>query len=353
MKRKTFLGYQSPYIDWLHNERGSIILMLATIILPPVVNAIANYVLGMGGSCSCGASHKKAYDIGEYFRSPLLQAAFILVALIVLIHNMWQTNRMLKNNQKLLANYIERNTNRRIRRCSEKDFAVTVVSIIAKQFYVMWIVVWVIWLAYYLGTFLMDQLHKTDSLTAQVYRQVFDFLSSIAIFCIYLILSNVTSKRKERAEDSKGLWYGLMFLALLITTWLVLICNEGDKSSEAYQYCTLLTSIFSTISFVLVLGKLNSNYLQIPSFFLLAMYLYAIIQAYIPFAGCGGTVGVIGNVIESLRPYATLFGKLFVMLTLCWIVDKKRLVFFIIHESAALEETPALLDELDNEPVEF
>ncbi len=41
------------------------------------------------------------------------------------------------------------------------------------------------------------------------------------------------------------------------------------------------------------------------------------------------------------------------MLALCWVADKKRLIFFIIHEGVALDETPMLLDELDSDPVEF
>lgn len=351
MKRSSFLGHQNNYFDWLKNEGWSIGAIIFTAILPPIISAIIEHFLSTGSKCGCSPHSSRHFHSLVEFES-LFQAIFIIVALAVLISNMRKTSKMLKDNRKLFANYIEHNTNRRIRRCDEKDFSVTVVTDIAKQFYVTWIIVWILWLIYYLGAYFLE-IFMADHNVVLTYKQVFDFFNSIAMFSIYLILSCMTTKREERADDSNALWYGVMFLVLLTTVWLTLICSEDGERSKAYQYCQLLTSVFSTISFVLVLGKLNSNYLQIPSFFLLAMYIYAIVQAYIPFAGCGGRVSVIGQAIQAIQPYATLFGKLFVMLTLCWIVDKKRLVFFIIHESTALEETPALLDELDNEPVEF
>ena len=364
MKKKTLFGFSSSYIDWLLNERYQISITITAAILPVFVTGTYNFFTKANRVCSCcsngmhdGTSLIKLFENHSF----LFQAIFIAFTLFVLISNMKRTERMLKDGKNLIESYIERNTNRGNKRCDEKNFSFIVVSNIVTQFYIMWIVVWILWFAYYFGTFLLTlgveniEAHlKTNHVI--VFQQIFDFLSSIALFIIYIILTKVTTKRKERkerADGTKSLWYCVLFLVLISIIWLVLMfnmCSDSSyKNSLSYQYCSLLVSAFSAISFVLVLGKLNSNYLQIPGLFLCTMYIYAIVQAYIPFQD----LGIGGDIIKRLTPFATFIGKVFVMLTLCWMVDKKRLIFFIIHKIATIDEAPSMLDELDSDPVEF
>lgn len=356
MKKKTILGHESNYIDWLFSERYQISITVGSAILPALISLLVPFLQHHKGCACAPLSNSVVCSFNKDFPfNSLFQTIFIFISLYILLYNYLRTKKMLENNRNLIANYIERNTNKRMKRCNEKFFLFTVVANITRQFYMMWIVVWMLWLVYYFGDFTMQLLGiKDDENPLLMFHLIMDFLSSMAMFAIYLILSNVTTKRKERASDNNGLLYGLLFMVVLFTIWLALIISIGNESiyysaSISYQYCLLLESAFSVMSFVLVLGKLNSNYLQLPGLFLLVMYLYAIIQAYIPLEECKSG----GYVIRSIIPYVTFIGKIFVMLTLCWIVDKKRLIFFIIQKSAALDETPALLDELDSEPVEY
>lgn len=357
MKKKTLFGFSSNYVDWLLNERYQISVTIFAATLPAVLPNIYSFFTKTNRACSCCSNDMQNGTLFVNYNS-LFQAIFIAFTLFVLIFNMNRTKKMLKDGKNLIESYIERNTNRGNKRCNEKSFSFIVVSNIVKQFYYMWIVVWILWFAYYFGTFLLTlgveniEAHlKTNHVI--VFQQIFDFLSSIALFIIYIILTKVTTKRKERADGDESLWYCVLFLVLISIVWLSLIFNMCSsffyEDSISYQYCSLLVSAFSAISFVLVLGKLNSNYLQIPGLFLCTMYIYAIIQAYIPFQD----LGIGGDIIKQLTPFVTFIGKVFVMLTLCWMVDKKRLIFFIIHKIATIDEAPSMLDELDSDPVEF
>lgn len=362
--KKSILNRHSKYIDWLWTERYQVSVTVFAALLPAIVEVIIK--ISSDGKCPCCPM---SHPMGDYGHNAcynyLFQALFILLTLFVLIYNMRKTNDTLRDNKGLISNYIERNAISRIRRCDEKDFAFNVVSTITRQFYVMWIVVWLLWLIFYVGRFSMCIVPQLDApylsrhdLSYNIFEQVFDFLSTAAMFGIYLILNTVTTQFDKRSQKDYGLWNGLLFLALLFAVWLSLLLIESCLIEESFKYSKLFVSVFSTITFVMVLGKLNSNYLQIPPLFLIVMYLYAIIQVYVPFKSdndfvCFSKVKNIPEAISFLLPYATLTGKLFVMLTLCWIVNKKRLIFFIIHKSAALDETPTLLDELDSEPVDF
>ena len=350
--RKNSVYFSSPYWHWLWSERYQISVTLFAALLP----VIANLISWISNWKNVG-SHRIS-DVLLVSDNSLFQAIFIFVTLFVLIYNMRKTKECLTKNKELIANYIERNTNRHIRHCKEKYAAFEIVSIISNQFYWAWILVWSFWLIYYVGkTIFMAS--NNDEASFWTFGQVFDFLSTAAMYGIYLILNTATTKFESRAQKNYGLWNGAILLLLLFAIWISLI-TFVNPCGQTHQYSELFVSAFSTISFVLVLGKLNSNYLQIPPLFLFIMYLYAIFQAYVPFRSDfiirleDKNLTVFScKVIGIVVPYATIIGKLFVMLTLCWIVDKKRLIFFIIHKSAALEETPVLLDKLDSEPVEF
>lgn len=350
--RKSLFNKESKYIDWLFNQRYQISVTIFAALLPTIISALAR-IFGADhkGCCCFGYSDSGNDGIHCIFMTynSAFQAIFIFVALLLLINNMWRTNNMLKSNKELIANYIERNTNRRIRNCNEKNEAFEIVSDITKQFYIMWIVVWLLWLVYYTGDAFVNPItdcgkNQKPETNVIIFHQVFDFLSTVAMFVIYLILNNVTTKIKQRTQDY-GIWHGLLILILAFSVWISLILKMDVNAADP-QLHSLFMAVFSSMSFVLVLGKLNSNYLQVPPLFLLGMYFYAIAQAFIPFKNNN-------NLIQAVLPYATFIGKIAVILTLCWIVDKKRLIFFIIHKSAALDETPVLLDELDSEPVEF
>ena len=159
-------------------------------------------------------------------------------------------------------------------------------------------------------------------------------------------------------------------------------------SEAKYAFSTmLLTSVFlgafSTLAFVLMLGKLNSYYLQIPVVLNFIVYAYAIIQIFSPLSllaeGWGNiqnnfvitTLSVNSgdclkdncvynhvtistseytdaikehlNIISVVFHLLTLIGKLCLALVLYWTAYNSRFLYFVVTKSLALTETPEKL----------
>lgn len=91
------------------------------------------------------------------------------------------------------------------------------------------------------------------------------------------------------------------------------------------------------------------------------LYFYAAIQAYTPLLESSYDTPFLSGVYDAhiikviiaMLPYITLLGKVFLMLVLCWVVDYKRLIFFVIHRSVTIDQTPRLLNELNRNHVSF
>ena len=320
------LKSNNDFVRWLYKERYQILITLFAAILPTILAIVVE---------SLSSNHFTVSELTGLFRknSSLIQALFIFITLFVLVNNMVRTSKTLEETKELVVSYIEKNTSKRYRSDKEKYYSFDIVSTTVKQFYIMWIVVWIFWFIYYTGSFIMgNQDDSHDSASIRVFNLTFDFLSSSAIYIIFLILTDVTVKIEERkANGHLQLWHGSLLWILIFSVWLSLLVKMLSSQSNyesMYQYNNLLMSAFSSVSFVLVLGKLNSNYLQIPRVFLLVIYAYAIIQAYVPFRECTQKLSDIGNIISGILPFMTLIGKVFVMLALCWVADKKRLIFF-------------------------
>lgn len=142
---------------------------------------------------------------------------------------------------------------------------------------------------------------------------------------------------------------------------------------------SLALGLFSTFTYVLVLGKLNSYYLQIPILLSIFVYIFAIAQVFAPLeliasgwdsVKDGFVVATLpcevtdkevnyhifdvvvsspvldvtaSHRLERLNFYFLLFsmfGKLALALVLYWTVYKFRFIYFVITKNLALTETP-------------
>lgn len=294
-----------------------------------------------------------------------IQSFFIIIAIFVVLNNMWSTTKDLKN-KKHIINYMIDNCNVKVFKTKDNDRRYNVVRQTTLYFYYLWLCVWALWLCYYLGNFIFVIAFPNSSnyniiLVSTIFSQIFDFLSSTAFWGIYLILTDITVERKKRGGENNGLWTG-GFLMLILTILLIAGLIHESINFD-YDSCnriggnwmninikpnavSIFLSIFSAVTFVLMLGKINSNYMRIPNAFLIVMYVYAIIQCYIPFKG-------LSDIAKELLPYITLIGKVFVLLSLCWITYQKRLIFFIIHRSTAIDNIPRMLSELNHDLAEY
>lgn len=291
-----------------------------------------------------------------------IQSVFILIALYILVHGRIHTLREIQNEDQI-TNYTLQNCNVRTFNSADNSVRYHIIKKATRDFYTFWILVWTIWFAYYFGNFcfcLIEEFVKSSDQKFRlascqtVYSQTLDYISSTVLLLIYGVLTNLTLKKKNVNEESSNLWVGGIFLIFLTIGFVVGVINETlfwkNTDSIHINVVSVALSVYAAISLILVLGKITSNYLKIPTFFLICMYFYAVIQCYIPFRNESNTPSAY---FYAIVPYLTLFGKVFILLSLCWMSYQKRLIFFLIHRRSAMETIPRLLSNLNRELVNY
>lgn len=235
-------------------------------------------------------------------------------------------------------------------------------------FYFMWLVIWMLFLCYYVTSlfygFLFNRVHVADIFN---YIQMKDFIhnllnfgSSAAMYSLYIILNNITTRKRFRSEENSHKFERSIIL-LIILFFIVIIASIygtmlGRPLYGKYQFVlSLCLAGFSTLSFILLLGKLNSNYLMVPNALLYGLYLYAMAQMFTPFMDIFVSVpfetgvvelyvepnAVVNDYLLSVFHYITFFGKMVLTFTIIWIAREYRLMFFVLHKSLSREQTPA------------
>ena len=270
----------------------------------------------------------------------------------------------------------------------EKRFAAIRHSV--ARFYQGWMALWLVWL-FYNGVMLVMGVTGGKIGSASyaynmfVFRCIMEMVGSIILFYIYLVLNNVTISKEYRQDySSADFRLGAIFLSSCIITILALFIRAASIPTVQDAFVPMLLvslalGLFSTFTFVLVLGKMNSYYLQIPIFLNIFVYMFAIAQVFAPLEliasgwdcikdGVAVTTipyEVVGLdrsyrifdvqvsspvlddktclYLEKLNFYFLFFsmvGKLALALVLYWTVYKFRFIYFVITKKLALTETP-------------
>lgn len=293
----------------------------------------------------------------------VLQSIFILITLYVLIKVRKFVVNDLEGAEEQVKQYIKKNCGLKIfDHNSTINSAYRTVQGTVSQFFRAWLAVWLMWLIYYGGGLFFSSLETSSKCVGYfwlttTFQHIFDFLNSTALFAIYIILTSVTVNRKERTDNDNSILESvLVWVVLFIVFMAGIIIENFDHNHLMAEIMPFYVSAISTVTFVLVLGKMNSTYLKLPPFFMFVLYIYAIIQLYIPFNN--EKFRLTGNLwfqpfIIFVLPYITLLGKIVLMLSICWIAVQRRFLFFVIHRSTTIDRTDELLSELNKENVSF
>lgn len=258
------------------------------------------------------------------------------------------------------------------------------------RFYQGWMILWLVWF-FYNGVMLLvgvigDKVSSASyTYNMFVFRCIMEIVGSIILFYIYLVLNNVTISKEYRQDySSADFRLGAIFLSSCIIMILALFIRAASIPTVQDAFVPMLLvslalGLFSTFTFVLVLGKMNSYYLQIPIFLNIFVYMFAIAQVFAPLEliasgwdcikdGVAVTTipyEVVGPdrsyrifdvqvsspvlddktclYLEKLNFYFLFFsmvGKLALALVLYWTVYKFRFIYFVITKNLALTETP-------------
>lgn len=293
-----------------------------------------------------------------------------------------------------------------------------------QQFYFSWIAVWTIWLALYIVKFVLCIYNEHFEQSTQVVamgcnnEQLFrlgnllenslNLLNSFIILFIYLVITIATVRAKTLANTNlRSMSIGFCFIVLLgilyfaVDVFSLFSLNTTDYNALQFKI-RFFIGIVATVSLMALLGRFNTNYLDIPQWLMMCMYLYAAIQMLYPYTHSRNTTEALPNTINvsynainishstinvsydvmnvpqdtikdlrkvvktlqnatddsrgaintSQRPHGdmsqTLFvvafmGKIGLFFVLRWIAQRKRFLFFLLHKGHTLSDANAML----------
>lgn len=352
--------------QWIIDNSNVLIVLLPVIC--GIISLIGKlfYLLLRSSSIQRGILNAlKDYIFNPYFIDTLqIALIFCVFWVLVRIHGLIFVN---DKESIWLKLYLRRWSSKIDKSDKAIDITTQVVSGTCNQFYIMWLVIWGIFLCYYMTDlyfkFIYNYSSNMDALEyvqlKDLIQNILNFASSAAMYAMYIILNNVTIHRKVRSKyDKHNFERGIVFLIILF--FFVIISSSYATlldSSEygEYQFVnSLCLSCFSTFSFILLLGRLNSNHLMMPNKMLYGLYIYAIAQMFGPFMDvfismegntgyvelyvCPGSIE--NDYLAAIFQYVTFFGKIILTFMIIWIADKYRLMYFVLHKSLSLEQTP-------------
>lgn len=352
--------------QWIIDNSNVLIVLLPVIC--GIISLIGKlfYLLLRSSSIQRGILNAlKDYIFNPYFIDTLqIALIFCVFWVLVRIHGLIFVN----DKESIWLKLYLRRWSSKIDKSEEAiDITTQVVSGTCNQFYIMWLIIWGIFLCYYMTDLYFKFMFNHSSMMEVLdYVQLKDFIqnilnfaSSAAMYAMYIILNNVTIHRKVRSKyDKHNFERGIVFLIILF--FFVIISSSYATlldSSEygEYQFVnSLCLSCFSTFSFILLLGRLNSNHLMMPSTMLYGLYIYAMAQMFSPFMNIFLSMEEKTGYVELYVPsgskgndylpaafqYITLFGKIILTFMIIWIAKEYRLMYFVLHKSLSLEQTP-------------
>lgn len=218
------------------------------------------------------------------------------------------------------------------------------------------------WMLYYMVEVfywspLMDRGNCVHVAVVSGILDLFDFLGSASMMALYIVLNDYTVDRRARARSFNSAMFttgivGVSIFVICLLFYTKYLSNPQENILYAL-YCRLILSSFGCISFVLILGKFNSHYLQIPRLLIMPLYIYAVVQAFSFLVGdLSSTENTIlfeplTGIANHVIPWITLIGKIVLLITLSWMLNNMRIIFFIVRRSMSMTEVKEQLIEFN------
>lgn len=336
---------------WFYNDQKNILLTLITAVISVIPGCIRLFIDSFG---------KPEFNYGLWFSLGQFLVSLVGLSLVALRYRPQALDNVA--DRLNLQDYIEECCNIKQTKIRDSASAYRVVRKTVNQFYLAWILVWLVWsIQYGLDIYLYAMDRSCISEYFNNLKYLLDFLSSSFMFAVYFILNDITVDISNRAETGySNLYYAVVSCIFIFFIGLIFLmthsANSYDSSFDKYElYTRILLSFFGTISFVFVLGKLNSNFLAVPRLLMILLYIYAISQSFAIFYSndvCPhkfhhGSYMPIVEVVRLFMPWIISLGKIALLILLSWILYKRRLIFYIIHKSVLMTETPRMTREFN------
>lgn len=345
---------------WLHSEKVNIFI---TAVIPTFIGILPAIVTFFDKR-----SGNSFYDIvkNDIFINSM--QLVVICCTILVIFRIRKKILVTKMMGQRLSSYIMEKCNLRDQNEESVNNSLDVIKEIMKQFYYAWIALWTVFFVYYSGSLcfvILNNVHFVShccELTKQIvncYNNIFNYLSSTAMFVIFIILNSATVMINER-RNGRGIICAVFLIVIFGCVILLPTFYSFSLFGMSYFKLQLLLTIilgfYSAFSFVLVLGKLNYS-LYIPRFIFYGLYVYALVQMFqflftpIPQKGfCWGSFSDFSSYLETFEvifKYITLVGKVCLSLTMLWIVFDSKIIYVVIQQSQAITEMQYRKDVFD------
>ena len=343
---------------WLSSEKVNIFITVFVTPLIALIGTILNAIIQNENYRTLIAKAIKE----DWFIDSL--QLLTIVCTILVIYRLRRNILITKVKRQRLFTYIQEKCNLRDQSSENVNNSLHVVEKTMTQFYYVWILLWTVFFIYYGCSLCFNLFDKIGFLSFDENKKMmiqngfnnfFNYLSSSVMLVLFIVLNSVTVSLKDR-KYRNGLVSSVMFIVFFGCVIIFPTLYSYSLHSLSYLklqlVITFILGLYSAFAFVLVLGKLNTN-LQIPRFIFYWLYIYALIQTFqfllIKSPEChmcccdGSIMGQLKGFAEKFNlifQYTTLVGKVFLSLTLLWIVYESKFIYFIIHQSLGITELP-------------
>lgn len=377
--------------EWLKSDKVDVFI---TAVFPTITSIVCAII-------SSGSVHWDFFP--NLLREPwCINALHLLVIACTLLVIYRNQRSILVTTEKIprLKIFIRKKCNLRDQSDESVEAALKVTRTTVSQFNKAWIILWVFLFIYYCGNLsfsILESLYENQTnsscfldkgleLKLQFFfNTTFDYLSSTALFAMFVILNSVTVSVHERKHGRHGLVTAMFFMvtfgcAILLPSYFAYALT-GWACIRLQIFVSMLLGVYSALAFTLTLGKLNNN-LQIPRVLFYGLYLYALIQVLqfliLPqtklvcmpenchddilmvkdsssvivhvINECVYNCDIVKDVQLFLRFFdilfnlITFFGKIFLSLIMLWIVYDSKFIYFVLQQSQIITELPYKMD---------
>lgn len=228
-----------------------------------------------------------------------------------------------------------------------------------KLFTYGWASMWILW-----GCLYMLLIFKSDNDSGfTLFQDLLNYLGTGAFVFMYVTLSKSTSKGQYKK------WiYGIVISVLLLIVFEVLVNSIINPNNTIWQidkavlfWYRLFIGFFAAASFSTVFGRLTSKFIDIPVEITVLLFFYAAIQPFYAILGVDGikvsddyNLDLDLNTLVGTVIFLAFTLKVFLLITITWILRSGRLLFFVVQEgSINFIQDEKLIDLLENTNTEL
>lgn len=230
------------------------------------------------------------------------------------------------------------------------------ISIGVRQFYFLWIFVWIVWLIMYIIEFIYAivilPLHEFQQYELTIVHNLFEnslnLISSFLLFFIYMDITISTVRVGTLTDNGRNTMYiGSAILVLIGTIFFTIDIFSLFLPSDSYHltqfFLRLFIGVIASMSMMAVLGRLNASFLKIPQPFIMCLYWYATVQMLYPLTYAEKTCHPYSELLNNVLNISAFLGKGCLILVLQWITKENRFLFFLIHKANSLSDSDSML----------